>query len=57
MPDTVKAWAPIAYRGILEYRLSAVTWSAQMLAVVRRLLAGEAVTQTDCWLNRRSGQS
>jgi thymidylate synthase (FAD) len=53
MLETEKAWVPIAYQAFLDYRLGAVTLSAQMLAAVRRMLAGEAVTQADSGLNRR----
>jgi thymidylate synthase (FAD) len=53
MLETVKAWVPISYQAFLDYRLGAVTLSAQMLAVVRRMVAGEAVTQSDSGLNRR----
>jgi thymidylate synthase (FAD) len=53
MLRSVQAWVPIAYQAFLDYRLGAVTLSAQMLAVVRRMLAGEALTQQDSGLNRR----
>jgi thymidylate synthase (FAD) len=53
MLETVKAWVPIAYQAFLDYRLGAVTLSAQMLAVVKRMVAGEAVAQADSGLNRR----
>jgi thymidylate synthase (FAD) len=53
MLETVKAWVPIAYQAFLDYRLGAVTLSAQMLAAVRRMVAGEPVTQADSGLNRR----
>jgi thymidylate synthase (FAD) len=53
MLETVKAWVPIAYQAFLDYRLGAVTLSAQMLAAVRRMVAGETVTQADSGLNRR----
>ena len=53
MLETVKAWVPIAYQAFLDYRLGSVTLSAQMLAAVRRMLAGEVVTQADSGLNRR----
>jgi thymidylate synthase (FAD) len=53
MLETVKAWVPIAYQAFLDYRLGAVTLSAQMLAAVRRMVAGEVVTQADSGLNRR----
>jgi len=53
MLDSVEAWVPLACRAFRDYRLGAVTLSAQMLAVVRRMLAGEVVTQADSGLNRR----
>ena len=53
MLDTVAAWVPLACQAFRDYRLGAVTLSAQMLAVVRRMLAGEAVVQADSGLNRR----
>ena len=53
MLDTVKAWVPVAYQAFLDYRLGAVTLSAQMLGAVRRMVGGHAVTQADSGLNRR----
>jgi thymidylate synthase (FAD) len=53
MLGTVAAWVPIAEKAFLDYRLGSVTLSAQMLTVVRRLLAGEAVDQSGSGLNRR----
>jgi thymidylate synthase (FAD) len=51
--DTVKDWVPAAYAAFADYRLGAVTFSAQMLAVLRRLLAGEAVAQAGSGLSKR----
>jgi len=51
--DTVRAWVPHAYAAFQDYRLGAVTLSAQMLAVVRRRLAGEAVEQAASGLSKR----
>jgi thymidylate synthase (FAD) len=53
MLKTVEAWVPLACQAFRDYRLDAVTLSAQMLGVVRRMLAGEALTQADSGLNRR----
>ena len=53
MLGTVEAWVPIACQAFRDYRLGAVTLSAQMLAAVRRMLAGEAVAQGNSGLNRR----
>jgi thymidylate synthase (FAD) len=41
--NMVEAWVPVACQAFRDYRLGAVTLSAQMLEVVRRLLAGENV--------------
>jgi thymidylate synthase (FAD) len=53
MLRTVEAWVPIASQAFRDYRLGAATLSAQMLAVVKRMLAGEAVTQPDSGLTKR----
>ncbi|MGA3399041.1 MAG: FAD-dependent thymidylate synthase [Acetobacteraceae bacterium] len=53
MLESVQAWVPLACQAFRDYRLGAVTLSAQMLAVVRRMLSGEAVVQADSRLNRR----
>jgi len=51
-----EAWVPIAAAAFHDYRLGAVTLSAQMVAVVKRMLAGEVVTQDASGLNRREWQ-
>jgi thymidylate synthase (FAD) len=53
MLRTVEAWVPIAFQAFRDYRLGAVTLSAQMLTAVRRMLAGEPVDQANSGLNRR----
>src|SRR5580700_6802314 len=53
MLGTVAVWVPVAHQAFLDYRLGAVTLSAQMLAVVRRMLNGDAVEQVNSGLNRR----
>lgn len=53
MLSTVDAWVPNAAEAFRDYRLGAVTLSAQMLAVVRRMLAGERVDQSASGLSRR----
>jgi thymidylate synthase (FAD) len=53
MMDTVKAWVPMAFDAFRDYRLGAVTLSAQMMGIVRRLLAGEAVAQEASGLSKR----
>ena len=53
MMDVVKAWVPAAFQAFLDYRLGAVTLSAAMLATVRRMLAGEAVSQAESGMSKR----
>jgi thymidylate synthase (FAD) len=53
MFSSVEAWVPMAAAAFRDYRLGAVTLSAQMLAVLRRMLAGEAVAQEGSGLSRR----
>ncbi len=53
MLETVKAWVPLAFEAFRDYRLGAVTLSAQMLGIVRRLLAGEDVSQAGSGLSKR----
>jgi thymidylate synthase (FAD) len=53
MLDVVGAWVPAASDAFRDYRLGAITLSAQMVALVRRRLAGEAVSQETSGLSRR----
>ncbi len=53
MMQTVEAWVPLAFTAFRDYRLGAVTLSAQMLEVVRRMLAGDSVSQTESGLSKR----
>ena len=53
MMGTVEAWVPQVAAAFREYRVGAVTLSAGMLAVVRRMVAGEAVVQEGSGLSKR----
>jgi thymidylate synthase (FAD) len=53
MLRTVEAWVPLCFEAFSDYRMGAVTLSAQMLSIVKRLLAGEAVTQEASGLSKR----
>ena len=46
-------WVPFAYRAFEDYRLGAVTMSAQMVDCMRRMLKGEAVTQETSGMSAR----
>ncbi len=52
----VKKWVPIAAQAFADYRLGAKQLSAQALAVTRRLLRGEQVTQEESGLSKREWQ-
>jgi thymidylate synthase (FAD) len=51
--DVLKAWVPLSYEAFMEYRMGAVTLSATGLAIIRRMLAGEAVTRETSGLSLR----
>lgn len=53
MLKSVEAWVPATFEAFQEYRVGAVTLSAGMLDVVRRMVAGEAVEQTGSTLSKR----
>jgi thymidylate synthase (FAD) len=53
MLETVRAWVPLCYRAFADYRLGAASLSAPMLAILRRMLAGEAVEQPASGLSKR----
>jgi thymidylate synthase (FAD) len=53
MLDTVRRWVPIAYEAFVNHVLQGVHLSGRALGVVRRLLAGEDVTQENSGLSKR----
>jgi len=53
MMDLTEKWVPITAKAFQDYRMGAVNLSAQSLAVVKRLLAGEEVTQEDSGMSAR----
>ena len=53
MLQTVRAWVPQACDAFEEYRLGAFSFSASMLAALRRMLAGESAEQAASGLTRR----
>ena len=53
MLRTVAAWVPMAFEAFRDYRMGAVALSAQMLGVVRRMVAGEAVSPEGSGLSKR----
>ena len=53
MLDTVKRWVPLTFEAFMDYRMGGVQLSAAALAVVKRLLAGEAVDPKQSGLSPR----
>ncbi len=53
MLRSVEAWVPQCFEAFRDYRLGAVTFSAPMLAAVKRMLAGEAVTLSNSGMGKR----
>ncbi len=53
MIDALARWVPLTHEAFKDYRLGAVTLSATAMAVLRRRLGGEAVTQETSGLSKR----
>jgi thymidylate synthase (FAD) len=53
MLDVLKRWAPLTYDAFKDYRVGGVALSAKALALVKRMLAGEAVDQKASGLSAR----
>lgn len=51
--EVVKKWVPQTYEAFMDYRMDAVQLSAQMKAIVTRMIKGEAVTQENSGLTMR----
>ncbi len=53
MIDTVERWVPMTAEAFRQYRLGGAQLSARGLAVVKRLIAGETVTQEESGMSKR----
>jgi len=53
MLQTLERWLPLSYAAFVQYRLGGANLSATGLDIVKRLIAGEAVTQRDSGLSKR----
>ncbi len=53
MLDTVDRWVPLSAEAFRQYRMGGASLSANALAVVRRLLQGESVTQGESGMTKR----
>lgn len=53
MADILKDWLPITYEAFCDYRIGGLTLSAIALDAVKRIIAGETVTQATSGLSLR----
>ncbi|HEX3881434.1 MAG TPA: FAD-dependent thymidylate synthase [Stellaceae bacterium] len=53
MLDSLQRWVPLTHAAFLEYRMGAALVSATGLAVIKRMLGGEAVDQASSGLSAR----
>jgi thymidylate synthase (FAD) len=53
MLDMVRRWLPIACEAFEDYAVGGAHLSRNGIDIVRRMLAGEAVTQEDSGLSKR----
>src|SRR6516164_1169507 len=53
MLDVMRRWVPLCHEAFLQHRLHAVTLSAAALAAVKRMIAGEKLTQESSGLGKR----
>ena len=53
MLETAKRWVPLTYEAFEEHGLGGIRLSAKGLAVVKRLIAGETVTQAESGMSKR----
>ena len=51
--QVVADWVPFAFRAFEDYRMGAVSMSAQMMGCLRRMLKGEAVTAENSGMSAR----
>ncbi len=52
MLDLVRAWVPITYQAFMDYRMGGADLSAKGLAVVKRMIGGEKVTQEQSGMSK-----
>jgi thymidylate synthase (FAD) len=51
--DILRAWVPATYEAFQDYRLNAANFSGAMVAALKRMLAGENVTQGTSGMSKR----
>ncbi|MBS0235753.1 MAG: FAD-dependent thymidylate synthase [Proteobacteria bacterium] len=51
--DVIKRWVPHTYEAFMSYRANSASLSAEGLAALKRMLAGETVTQENSGMSKR----
>ncbi|NBX02920.1 MAG: FAD-dependent thymidylate synthase [Alphaproteobacteria bacterium] len=52
MLEMVKAWLPITYQAFMDYRVGGANISAKGLAIIKRMISGENVTQEQSGMSK-----
>jgi thymidylate synthase (FAD) len=52
MLDILKAWVPITHQAFMDYRMGGASISAKGLEAIRRMIAGENVTQESSGMSK-----
>jgi thymidylate synthase (FAD) len=52
MLDVVKAWVPITYQAFMDYRMGGAALSAKGMNIIKRMIAGEKVTQEQSGMSK-----
>ena len=53
MLETVREWCPITFHAFMDYRVGGLTLSSKALEVVKKLIAGQDITQVDSGMSKR----
>ncbi len=53
MIEVLKKWVPFTFEAFMDYRVNSANLSAQMLDIVKRMIAGEKVNQESSGLTQR----
>lgn len=52
MLEVLKAWVPITYAAFMDYRVGGASFSAKGLAIVKRMIDGEQVSQEESGMSK-----
>ncbi|MDX2113773.1 MAG: FAD-dependent thymidylate synthase [Alphaproteobacteria bacterium] len=52
MLDVLKAWVPVTYQAFMDYRMGGASISAKGLDAIRRMIAGQQVTQENSGMSK-----